>query len=201
LIQRVGDRAFDWLNDIDTAAEVSSHALGFADERLVMYGVTSWRSIVEVRRLLDGLDITEHDVFMDVGCGKGRVACVAATYPFGRVLGLELSPELSTIAQRNVARNQSKFTCHAIEIITADARQSPIPDEVNLVYLNNPFVGDIFTAFIDGVCASLVRRPRLLLLIYHNPVMHEHLLTRGFRVLRRERRTVMYVVAGRALGG
>jgi len=80
------------------------------------------------------------------------LACVATTYPFGRALGLELSPDLSTIAENDVARNQSNFRCHASEIMTADVRQSPIPDDLNLVYLNNPFVGAIFTAFIDG-CA------------------------------------------------
>jgi hypothetical protein len=104
--------------------------------------------------------------------------CVAAKYPFGRVFGLELSHELSSIAKNNIARSQSKFSCQDISIITADARQSPHPDDLNLVYLNNPFVGDIFTTFIDRVCTSLARRPRLLLLIYHNPVMHEHLVAR-----------------------
>lgn len=65
---------FDWLNNMDTAAEVSRGALGFTDERLGMHGATSWRSVVEVRQLLHGLEISQRDVFMDVGCGKGSNA-------------------------------------------------------------------------------------------------------------------------------
>ena len=122
LVQQVGNRVFDWLNDMDTAAEVSRGALGFTDERLGMHGATSWRSVVEVRQLLHGLEISQRDAFMDVGCGKGRMVCVAAQYPFARVVGVEISPELSTVARANVARNQRKFRSPMVEVVTADVR-------------------------------------------------------------------------------
>lgn len=66
---------------------------------------------------------------------------------------------------------------------------------MNVLFLNNSFVGEIFSDFKDEVTASFVRRPRLLLLIYHNPVMHDELLRRGFRTVQRSRRTHLYAGA------
>jgi SAM-dependent methyltransferase len=42
--------------------------------------------------------------FVDVGAGTGRALLLAGELPFRKVIGVELSEELSRIAQRNVAR-------------------------------------------------------------------------------------------------
>ena len=44
-----------------------------------------------------------HDVFLDLGAGKGRMLLAASRYPFRRVIGVELSDRLAAIARSNVA--------------------------------------------------------------------------------------------------
>src|SRR5262249_39527165 len=41
--------------------------------------------------------------FVDLGSGKGRILCLAAAYPFRRVIGVEFSRELHAIAKTNLA--------------------------------------------------------------------------------------------------
>src|SRR5512144_325679 len=42
--------------------------------------------------------------FLDIGSGKGRAVLLAIGYPFRRVTGVELAPELHAIAQDNLRR-------------------------------------------------------------------------------------------------
>ena len=48
----------------------------------------------EIRRILDRLDLRPHDVFVDVGSGKGRVLSVAVRYGC-EVMGVEYDAELA----------------------------------------------------------------------------------------------------------
>jgi SAM-dependent methyltransferase len=42
--------------------------------------------------------------FVDVGAGKGRALLLASELPFRKIIGVELSAELSSMAQNNVSR-------------------------------------------------------------------------------------------------
>lgn len=42
-------------------------------------------------------------MFLDLGSGKGRMVLSAARFPFRRIIGVELSNDLTAIARRNVA--------------------------------------------------------------------------------------------------
>src|SRR4051794_27662217 len=52
------------------------------------YATMNYRTIWPI---LDHLALGPSDVFVDVGCGKGRVLCCAAHYPVGKVIGVDLS--------------------------------------------------------------------------------------------------------------
>src|SRR6202521_207455 len=77
--------------------------------------------------------------FVDVGAGKGRALLLAAELPFRKVIGVELNPELASIAQVNadqwnrVARPRAK-----IRVLQQDATQFRWPHPPLLVFLNNP---------------------------------------------------------------
>jgi len=109
------------------------------------------------------------DVFLDYGCGKGRAVVLAATYPYRRVLGLELSPELCEIARQQVKRAYNKLHCREVEILQADAALFPLPDDVNHVFLFNSFKGEVLQGTLEQVRQSLVRVPRTLSLVYMIP--------------------------------
>jgi hypothetical protein len=58
-----------------------------------------------LRRILGRREVSDEDVFIDFGSGKGRVVLQAALhYPFRTVCGIELSEHLHRIAEDNVSR-------------------------------------------------------------------------------------------------
>lgn len=77
--------------------------------------------------------------FVDIGSGKGRALLLASEYPFHKIIGLELLPELNAIAQENIRRFCAQHpSAAAIEAIRADATEFIFPNEPLIVFFNNP---------------------------------------------------------------
>ena len=110
----------------------------------------------------------------------GRAVLEAAgTYRIARVIGVELVPELHEIAQRNVAGTSRRLRCRNIELVCADLREYPIPDDVTVVFMNNSVRGSILATVLGQIVASRSRRPRALRLLYCNPVEEDAVLESG----------------------
>jgi SAM-dependent methyltransferase len=107
-----------------------------------------------------------NEVFLDMGCGMGRPLVVASQYPFRRIIGVEISPELTAAARRNV--EQAKVRCPHIELVNTDASCYEIPDDVSVIYFANPFRGETLDKTVGNIYASLLRRPRIIRIIYYN---------------------------------
>jgi SAM-dependent methyltransferase len=151
----------------------------------VTYQPSGWRYL---RRGLRKRNVTADDVFVDFGCGKGRVLCQAARYPFGRVIGVEVSEPLIEIARSNVARNRSRFACRDVELVTADVVDFKIPEDLTVAYFYHPFAGKTFETVIDRLVDSVERNPRRLTIIYACPGMERYILATGrFRLARSSR--------------
>jgi predicted RNA methylase len=105
--------------------------------------------------------------FLDFGAGKGRAVCAAATFPFQRIIGVEISETLLTSAQSNLARMRHRKTQH-VELIHADAAAFDVPGEVNLIHIFNPFVGTTLQRVIRNIHASNQEHPRKIYIIYFN---------------------------------
>ena len=147
----------------------------FHPER-VWYTPSNWSYL---RRGLRGFEVRPTDVFVDFGCGKGRVLYQAARHPFGRVVGVEITPELGDEARKNLARNSHRFACRETEVVTMDVVDFPVPDDMTVAFFYDPFVGDTFRRVIDNIVESLDRNPRPLRIIYAVPVMAEYVLGTG----------------------
>ena len=66
--------------------------------------------------------------FIDLGSGKGRTLLMASSYPFQRIIGVELLEELNAIALQNIARYRSdQQKCFNIEAEAGDARRFEFP--------------------------------------------------------------------------
>jgi SAM-dependent methyltransferase len=164
---------------------IQLETLGVAGADRIYYAPSEWTVL---RRILPRRQVGPNDVFVDFGSGLGRVVFQAARYPIKRVIGVELSKQLSDVARRNIGRNRERLACQQVELVTADALDYEIPDDVTVAYFANPFTGDIFKAVIERLLASVDRRPRRVRLIYRNPVEHDYLMSTGrFRPLRRLR--------------
>ena len=80
---------FDRRFDVDTDGFVTLAELGVAEADRNDYKPAKYLSL---RRILPPREVTDEDVFIDFGSGKGRVVLQAAfSYPFRRVHGVELA--------------------------------------------------------------------------------------------------------------
>jgi SAM-dependent methyltransferase len=163
-----------WVNEkfherrlgIRSAGFISLRDLGFRDDcysyEPITYG--SVFTALEALKLRPGTE-----VFIDYGCGMGRALIAAATYPFKRVMGVELSEELSEIARANAARSAPRLRCSTIEVVTTDATAFVPPDDVTVVLLNNPFSEELVRQVLAHLLASLERAPRPLTVLFRFP--------------------------------
>jgi SAM-dependent methyltransferase len=135
----------------------------------------------------------ERFVFLDLGSGKGRTLLMASDYPFRRVIGVEVIPELHAIAEENVRRYRNGAQkCSAIETWVGDAREFPFPQDPTVVYLFNPFPGDVLRKVLERLKESLDASPRDCWVIYHN-LVHEEVF-REMKWLRQELGNDQYAI-------
>jgi SAM-dependent methyltransferase len=168
--QRYGDVDYDWDNRVNT----TSAAVGWRNRLLgVFHSPYQPTEPVLFREMLDSLriDYTQF-TFIDLGSGKGRTLLMASEYPFRRVLGVELLPELNQLAQANISEFKSDTQkCIAIESICADARIFAFPAEPLFVYLFNPFLESGLAQVMQNLEQSLQSHPRPVIVLYHNPLL------------------------------
>ncbi len=130
------------------------------------------------RRMVQQLSIDfSRFTFIDLGSGKGRVLLLASDYPFHRILGVELLPELHRIALDNLACYRSPAQrCFALESVCRDARLFEFPLGPIVLYLFNPLPEPALRSVLERFSASLVSHPRDAYVLYANPIL-EYLLS------------------------
>lgn len=174
--QRWGDIDFDCDHSVDTTAA----RLGARTRLLgaLAGGQYQPSDPVLFRQMLDALPIDYREfVFIDLGSGKGRALLMASDYPFRRIIGIELLPELHRIAQENIANYRSpNQKCCTIESSCGDALEFQFPPEPTVLYIFNPFPEAGLARVIANVERSLERNPRPVYIVYHNPIL-EHVLS------------------------
>jgi len=167
ITDRLYIRWFEWRLGIHSEAIIDLKELGIRNELFRPYVPTDYRGF---RTILAALDVrSNEDVFLDFGSGMGRAVIMAAKYPFRKIYGVEIAPQLNEIASQNVRSALPGLKCRDIELITADAREFVIPDEATVIYFFNPFSGEVLADVLQNIRASLRRRPRALRLICKIP--------------------------------
>jgi SAM-dependent methyltransferase len=112
----------------------------------------------------------ESYTFIDIGSGKGRVLMLASEYAFQRVIGVELSPRLVSIAEKNLAIwLASPRLCMDITVHNADALELPLADTPTLIYLFHPFDAPVVQIFLDRLHQRSLTRSTPIDFIYTNP--------------------------------
>jgi hypothetical protein len=132
-----------------------------------------------LRQMLRRAGVQDSDVFIDLGSGMGHAVIEAARNPFRKIVGVELVPEFTEIAQTVVDRNRTKLRCRNIELVTADLVEYEIPDDVTVAFMSNPVRGPLFEAVVSQLLASIDRNPRRIRLLYFAPRETERLLATG----------------------
>jgi len=166
--QRYGDIDFDWEHRVDTTEATVSFRNRFLGVFHSAYQPTDPKAFHEMISQLD-IDYSQF-TFIDLGSGKGRTLLMASEYPFHRVLGVELLPELHRIAMDNIARYKGGVG-ERVESICADARHFEFPPAPMVLFLFNPFPQTVFEEVLDNLMQSLALYKQTVYLIYHNPVL------------------------------
>lgn len=158
-----------WLN-IDTSGPHGSGAsltTRFADP--VDYETIDYRLIHEY---LKPVPFRAPDVFVDIGCGAGRLLCLLARRKVGRCIGVEADPALARLARANAERLRGRKA--PVEVWQGDAASAEYSDGT-LFWLLNPFGARTLAAVLERIARSLVAQPRPVRILYVNPV-HEEVL-------------------------
>jgi SAM-dependent methyltransferase len=161
---------------VQTSGEIALDELGIAAVGRQRYQPIG---LFKLRRIMPRHSVTGDDVFIDIGSGMGRAVFLAAGYRFRRVIGVELSRQLVDIAQANLGRCRDRLRCRDVSFVAADATLYEIPDDVTVVFMNNPVQGEPFAAVVRNILASHDRKPRDMRIIYGNPVEEAMLLGTG----------------------
>jgi SAM-dependent methyltransferase len=109
--------------------------------------------------------------FIDIGCGMGRGMLVAAAFPFKSVSGIDISIRLTQRARENIAiYNQNHTQAPPLHIIDGDACTLPCAGGNLVLFLYNPFGGEMMDALLQSLEERLEQDVTHAFLIYQNPV-------------------------------
>lgn len=179
------DIAFDAANGTKTAGTQELFELNVIGENArhgVRHIASDPNSFVELMRRLD-IDFGNYS-FIDLGSGKGRVLLLAASFPFGRIIGVEFATELHHAAQENLAVFDSRGSdISRISLFLADAASYSFPVEPLIVYLFNPFGSQIVRRVAENALSSWRKSPRSMEVLYAHPVHLSEFVDVGWRVV------------------
>jgi hypothetical protein len=135
--------------------------------------------------------------FVDLGSGKGRVLCLAAAYPFKRIIGVEFAEELHRAAQDNLRRFHAPWRrTRELRSILCDATEWRWPDDPLVIFLFNPFRAPVLGRVVENLEASLLAKPRPIHLLYYMPE-HADVLDRSmFQPIARAENWIAYFSTG-----
>lgn len=167
---------FDMKHQIDTTAFVELSALDIDEDKKPRSSRYQPTQGLPLRKLFKRLNLPSGMVFVDLGCGKGRVLLIAAEFGFKEARGVEHSLLLCDIAANNCKKYQQRrkteteFTIHH-----SDVRDYPFSDEEKVFFLFNPFDASTMQGVLENIASSLQRRKRKIWLLSQTAV-HRQLI-------------------------
>jgi len=120
---------------------------------------------------------------VDFGCGKGRVLAVAARYGFTEITGVEFSPALCALAEKNLDVVRPIYPGARFTVVCEDATRYHIGPRERVFFFFNPFDEVVLLAVVKNLLASLREHPRQVYVLYANAVHRDVLLSAGFEEL------------------
>jgi SAM-dependent methyltransferase len=141
---------------VDTRGQVDATVRGGVHYSPLPYGF--------IRRLLLALRLTPDDVVADVGCGKGRVLCVARLAAPRRIIGIEANQALIATARRNLRRVDRGGTMQLVHGLAQDYDYR----DVTALIMYNPFDRRTMEEFCERLGETAAASPRPLRIAYAN---------------------------------
>lgn len=169
-VQRIREK----VAGVDFSSPLSKEQAGTGLYQDALYYASS-AYVPELKKAMKFCRINASDAILDYGSGKGAVLVELSKYPFKKICGVEISPVLLEIANRNFER----LGVTNVTTILADATHYYDIDEYNYFYFFNPFEGAVFKAVIRNIVLSAEREPRSVRIIYYHPKCHQLIMDTG----------------------
>lgn len=158
----------DELKDLDEKGIDTTHA--------TIYMPVSYELLEDIFEQLP----KERVHFLDIGCGRGRALCVAAHKGFMKATGIDFSRKLCDAAEKNCSITKMRFPSFQYAITNNDAFYYEIPQDVDVIFLFNPFDEVIMCGVARNVMKSLSKNKRKVHIVYVNPLHKELFIANGF---------------------
>jgi SAM-dependent methyltransferase len=170
--RRYGDADYDWQFRVDTTSATVSWRTRLLGLLHSPYQPVEPELFHEIINSLE-VDFRQF-TFLDIGSGKGRALLLAAEYPFRRVMGIELLPDLNSVAQENIRRFSSENRASGeLEALCSNATDFIFPADPLVIFLFNPLPEGGLKKLIGNLEASLREDSRPAYVIYANPEFEE----------------------------
>jgi predicted RNA methylase len=185
--KKIVDASFDKDHGLDTGGTTQLADLVIAGPYR-RFGTTHIASDPdEFSGAVASLDIEHKDyTFIDLGSGKGRALVLALSYPFRRVVGVEFALELHRVAEANLISLAATGTdIRRIDLFHADVTNFSFPDEPSVIYLYNPFEGEVMHKVVQRVLQAHAANARPIFILYANPFLESYWIEAGFVAIKR----------------
>ena len=122
---------------------------------------------------------TKKKLFIDLGCGKGRVLAMAQINGFSKLYGIDISIDLIEDSKKNLQFFNTSNT--EITLKQADASSFQFPENTGTVFLFNPFGETVMKKVIEHALAYCQNKENKLSIVYVNPGLEQLWVKAGFR--------------------
>ncbi|MDE3104333.1 MAG: class I SAM-dependent methyltransferase [Acidobacteriota bacterium] len=162
---------FDLAHGVETSGLIPARELNTGHPHdahiTAYYGVAPsiLRTLVEHWQATNPPHPIHEYTLIDYGAGKGRAMLVASELGFRRVLGIELNPDLATIAAQNIrlwtkahASDPTAPALAPLELLQQDALTVPLPEGPCVAFLFHPFEAPVLRKLLRHVETQIGRR-------------------------------------------
>jgi hypothetical protein len=160
---RFSEEMYERRFGIKTRGRISLEFLGIDDPDAVWYAPTSYAAFFFAMR-----HVPISGAFVDYGSGLGRTLIAAATFPFNRITGVELSQSLVRNSLENVAKAR-RIVCQNIEVVCTNAAHWHVAPDVTVFHFYNPFLKQTLRTVVENIAQSLREAPRQAWIVFANP--------------------------------
>lgn len=148
LANKLYNYAYDALLGISTSGIVPAER-----DNHIYYATVGYAYTIPV---ISRLGLTESDTFVDVGCGKGRVLCLAARHSIRQAIGVEYSGSLAATARRNADQLRGRVSPI---LVVCTAAENYDYSEATVLYFFNPFEAPLLDQVLGKIRTDRARRP------------------------------------------
>jgi len=142
------DEKYEMLLEIDSLHDESkNYTTGF-------YAPYVPSSYYFLEKFLNDYFIKKTDIFVDFGCGKGRVPILLNYLSSCKSIGVEYDKNLYKFAMNNKKNYEKKYGIKNVDFIHEKAENVLIPENASIFYFYNPFSIIIFARVIRNILKS-----------------------------------------------